>query len=226
MIVHDSSHGSCCKTSNDRGPILHAPAVRLRPPLAWWNAGAAASSEEEGANRLAHGNGFLERVYDSARRLGFRQKVGWSVSSRRGALHYFRDLSFGDFRRRTPGPPPFSSMNSTPAASRARRLSRRSEVKMACESRSRFSSINQTPSRCRLCNPIRLHEEIDDAIRIIYPDHDTILVAGDIENRSTVVESAGAANRSLDIRRRCPVSRPDLPVPSHQWLARVSVRGA
>jgi hypothetical protein len=31
----------------------------------------------------------------------------------------FRDFSFRGFRRRTPGPPPFSSMNSTPAASKA-----------------------------------------------------------------------------------------------------------
>ena len=31
---------------------------------------------------------------------------------------------FGGFRRRTPGPPPFSSMNSTPAASKARRTAR------------------------------------------------------------------------------------------------------
>jgi len=28
---------------------------------------------------------------------------------------HFRDFSFADFRTRTPGPPPFSSMNSTPA---------------------------------------------------------------------------------------------------------------
>ncbi len=31
---------------------------------------------------------------------------------------YLSFLTLGDFRRRTPGPPPFSSMNSTPAASR------------------------------------------------------------------------------------------------------------
>src|SRR5258707_4503178 len=32
---------------------------------------------------------------------------------------YLRGFSFPGFRRRTPGPPPFSSMNSTPAASKA-----------------------------------------------------------------------------------------------------------
>jgi hypothetical protein len=31
---------------------------------------------------------------------------------------------FGGFRRRTPGPPPFSSMNSMPAASKVRRIAR------------------------------------------------------------------------------------------------------
>ena len=33
---------------------------------------------------------------------------------------YLRGFSFPDFRSRTPGPPPFSSMNSTPAFSKAR----------------------------------------------------------------------------------------------------------
>lgn len=37
---------------------------------------------------------------------------------------YFRDFSGDRFRRRTPGPPPFSSMNSMPAASKARRTAR------------------------------------------------------------------------------------------------------
>jgi hypothetical protein len=34
--------------------------------------------------------------------------------------HYFMGFCFTDFRRRTPGPPPFSSMNSPPAFSKAR----------------------------------------------------------------------------------------------------------
>jgi len=40
-----------------------------------------------------------------------------------GSIH-FRDFSFVEVRSRTPGPPPFSSMNSTPAASNARRTAR------------------------------------------------------------------------------------------------------
>src|SRR5437763_12615889 len=51
------------------------------------------------------------RVYDAVRRLCFRQRVGWSASSRRGAIYYFRDLSFGGFPRRAPGAPPFSLRN-------------------------------------------------------------------------------------------------------------------
>jgi hypothetical protein len=37
---------------------------------------------------------------------------------------HFRDFSFDRLRRRTPGPSPFSSMNTTPAASRARRTAK------------------------------------------------------------------------------------------------------
>src|SRR5664280_2014403 len=75
--------------------------------------------------------------------------------------------------------------------------------------------------------PVRADEpDVDDTIRIIDPHHDPVLVAGDIEYRATVVENACAADGSLDVRRRRPVSFPDLPVPSHQWFARISMRGA
>ena len=67
--------------------------------------------------------------------------------------------------------------------------------------------------------------DVYDAIGIIYPNNDAILVAGDVEYGSAAVENARAANGSLEIRRRCPISPPDLPVPRHQWLANVSVRG-
>ena len=75
--------------------------------------------------------------------------------------------------------------------------------------------------------PVRADEpDVHDAIRIIYPNNDAILVAGDIEYRATVVENARATDGSLDVRRGCPVGPPDLPEPRHQRLARVSVRGA
>jgi transposase len=38
----------------------------------------------------------------------------------RSGPNHLRGFSRNDLRRRTPGPPPFSSMNSTPAASKAR----------------------------------------------------------------------------------------------------------
>ena len=38
---------------------------------------------------------------------------------------YFRDFCCDGLRRRTPGPPPFSSMNSTPALSKARLMTSR-----------------------------------------------------------------------------------------------------
>ena len=45
--------------------------------------------------------------------------------------------------------------------------------------------------------PVRADEpDIDDAIRIIDPHHDAILVVGDIEYRATVVENARAADGS------------------------------
>ena len=57
--------------------------------------------------------------------------------------------------------------------------------------------------------PVRSDEpDIDDAIRIIDPHHDAILVAGDVEYNATVVENARAADGSLHVRRRRPVSSP------------------
>jgi hypothetical protein len=75
--------------------------------------------------------------------------------------------------------------------------------------------------------PVRADKpDVDNAIRIIDPHHDAKLITGNIEHRATVVENARAADGSLDVRWRSPVSSLDLPVPSHQWFARVSVRGA
>jgi predicted phage-related endonuclease len=45
----------------------------------------------------------------------------WVRFAKKGASRSYR-FCFGGLRRRTPGPPPFSSMNSTPADSRARRI--------------------------------------------------------------------------------------------------------
>src|SRR5882762_7683142 len=47
--------------------------------------------------------------------------------------YFFFELPLG-FRNRTPGPPPFSSMNSTPAVSRARRTAKLFETVIAVTS--------------------------------------------------------------------------------------------
>ena len=65
-------------------------------------------------------------------------------------INYFRDLSFAGFRRRTPDPPPFSSMNSTPAASIAARnfwmVSARPPIVPSTDS-SRATVGSETPER-------------------------------------------------------------------------------
>jgi hypothetical protein len=61
--------------------------------------------------------------------------------------------------------------------------------------------------------------DINDAIRIVDPDHEAILVAGDVKDRAAVLENTGAANISLDVRRLRPIGPPYLPKPCHQRLA-------
>ena len=50
---------------------------------------------------------------------------------------------------------------------------------------------------------------------IVDPNHDAIFVSGDIGYRATVVRYARIADGSLDLRRSCPISSLDLPVPRH-----------
>ena len=64
--------------------------------------------------------------------------------------------------------------------------------------------------------------DVDDPIRIVDPDHYSIFVAGDVEDRTTVFENAGAANIPLNVCRLCPVGLFHLPKPGHRWLAGVS----
>jgi hypothetical protein len=47
------------------------------------------------------------------------ETIGFVSQKAAASSHRF---CFGSFRIRTPGPPPFSSMNSTPADSKARRI--------------------------------------------------------------------------------------------------------
>ena len=68
---------------------------------------------------------------------------------------YFRFLGAGDFRKRTPSPPPFGSMNSTPARSRADRnfspVSLRPPSGPACAS-SRFIVGIEMPAALASCS--------------------------------------------------------------------------
>jgi hypothetical protein len=57
--------------------------------------------------------------------------------------------------------------------------------------------------------------DVNDAIRIVDPDHKTILIAGDIEDRPAVLENTGTANVSFDIRWLRPIGLPYLPKPCH-----------
>src|SRR4029077_4303566 len=74
--------------------------------------------------------------------------------------------------------------------------------------------------------PMRADEaNVDDSIRIVDPDYDAIFISRYIEHSTTVLENAGGPEIALDIRRTCPIRLPDLPIPSHKWLARVSISG-
>src|ERR1700738_3585745 len=61
--------------------------------------------------------------------------------------------------------------------------------------------------------------DIDHAIRIVDPHDDTILVTGDVEDRTAVFENAGAADISLDVRGLCPIGLLHLAKPRHHRLA-------
>ena len=67
--------------------------------------------------------------------------------------------------------------------------------------------------------------DIDDPIRIVDPDHNAVLVAGDVEYRAAVLENTGAAYIPFDVRRFAPVSLFDLSKPRHERLTGISHTG-
>jgi len=69
------------------------------------------------------------------------------------------------------------------------------------------NGLGVDPSYCR-CVPMK--PDIDDPIGIIDPHPNAILVAGDVEHRTAGLENARAANGSLHVRCRRPVSSSDL----------------
>src|SRR5882724_12970032 len=63
--------------------------------------------------------------------------------------------------------------------------------------------------------------DVDDTIWIIDPDHDSILVAGNIKDGTAVLENAGAADIPFDFRRLRPIGLFHLPKPRHYRLASI-----
>src|SRR5262245_2801056 len=68
--------------------------------------------------------------------------------------------------------------------------------------------------------------DVDHAIRIVDPNHDAIFVAGDVEHDAAILEDTCAADSLFYIGRVRPVCSQDLPVPRHEWVARVRIAGA
>ena len=54
---------------------------------------------------------------------------------------------------------------------------------------------------------------VDDAVGLVDPNNDAILVAGNIEHNSAVFEDAGGPKIAFNIHRRGPVGSFDLPIP-------------
>jgi hypothetical protein len=108
------------------------------------------------------------RLYDSTRRCSFiggsdaRVIMGsdeaalvclWRENRGEAKPPYLRGPDRCGFRRRTPGPPPFPSMNSTPAASKARRTAKSFgaviEVSVSLSSARRMVATPTADSRAR-----------------------------------------------------------------------------
>ena len=62
---------------------------------------------------------------------------------------------------------------------------------------------------------------VNNTVRIVYPDHDSILVPCAIENDPTILQYARVAYIALDIRWRRPVRFPRLLIPRQKRLSSV-----
>ena len=67
---------------------------------------------------------------------------------------------------------------------------------------------------------------VDDSIRVIDPNNNSILVTRDIEDSSAILEDAGAPNVSLDVCRCRPIRASDLSEPCHYRFTRVDTGGS
>src|SRR5208282_1117390 len=64
---------------------------------------------------------------------------------------------------------------------------------------------------------------IDNAIGIVDPHHDSVLVTRDVEHRSTVLQDTCVADIALNVCRSCPVELTHLLIPRESRLASVRV---
>jgi hypothetical protein len=60
--------------------------------------------------------------------------------------------------------------------------------------------------------------DVHNAVRIVDPDNDSILVAGYIEHGPAIPKDAGTTDISLDVGWLRPVCLSNLPKPGHQRL--------
>src|SRR5207342_2618710 len=83
----------------------------------------------------------------------------------------------------------------------------------------RIGLISMAALLDRLCvDPIVLRmrpdeSDVDDAIRVVDPNHQPIPVASDVEHDPAVVEDARSREFPLDVRRCGPVSPKHVPIP-------------
>jgi len=82
---------------------------------------SVAPFRHRGVRRHTHGPSPFDDhdTCDTSSGLLVKNKIGFVSQNVAAGPHRF---CLGDLRRRTPGPPPFSSMNSIPAASKVRRI--------------------------------------------------------------------------------------------------------
>ena len=71
-----------------------------------------------------------------------------------------------------------------------------------------MSMTETSDARCvdGIVLPVGAYEpDVHDAIGIVDPDHDAILVAGDVKHHAAIPEDARAAEIPLDVRRLRPI---------------------
>ena len=68
--------------------------------------------------------------------------------------------------------------------------------------------------------------DIDDAVRIVDPDHDTILVTRNVKDNAAILEDTRAPDVTFDVWRLRPISLPHLSKPGHHRLTSVGNAGS